>query len=52
MTAKQFCSAFQFDFLQLMCKASLIFKSNSELALSIILKERDNGASQTCCGEV
>ena len=28
-------------FLQLICKASLIFKSNLELALSIILKERE-----------
>ena len=27
--------------LQLICKASLIFKSNFELALSIILKERE-----------
>ena len=29
------------DFLQLICKVSLIFKSNLELALSIILKERE-----------
>ena len=29
------------DFLQLVCKASLIFKSNLELALSIILKQRE-----------
>ena len=28
------------SFLQLICKASLIFKSNLELALSIILKQR------------
>ena len=28
-------------FLQLICKASLIFKSNLELALSIILKQRE-----------
>ena len=28
-------------FVQLICKASLIFKSNLELALSIILKERE-----------
>ena len=27
--------------LQLICKASLVFKSNFELALSIILKERE-----------
>ena len=33
--AKWFC------FLQLTCKASLIFKSNLELELSIILKQRE-----------
>ena len=33
--AKWFCWAFD------LCKASLIFKSNLELALSIILKERE-----------
>ena len=36
--AKSFLCAFSLDFLQLTCKASLIFKSNLELALSIILK--------------
>ena len=35
---KWFCYAFQLGFLQLICNASLIFKSNLELALSIILK--------------
>ena len=39
--AKWFCCAFKLGFLQLICKASLIFKSNLELALSIILKQRD-----------
>ena len=39
--AKWFCCAFKLGFLQLICKASLIFKSNSELALSIILKQRE-----------
>ena len=39
--AKWFCFAFKLGFLQLICKASLIFKSNLELALSIILKERE-----------
>ena len=34
--AKWFCCAFKLGFLQLICKASLIFKSNMELALSII----------------
>ena len=38
--AKWFCCAFKSGFLQLICKASLIFKSNLELALSIILKQR------------
>ena len=36
-----FCCAFKLGFLQLICKASLIFKSNLELALSIILKQRE-----------
>ena len=31
--AKWFCCAFKLDFVQLTCKASLIFKSNLELAL-------------------
>ena len=38
--AKWFCYAFKLDFLQLIWKASLIFKLNLELALSIVLKER------------
>ena len=33
---KWFCCAFKLSFLQLIRKASLIFKSNLELALSII----------------
>ena len=37
--AKWFCCAFKLGFLQLICKASLIFKLNLELALSIILKQ-------------
>ena len=36
--AKWFDCAFKLGFLQLMCKTSLIFKSNLELVLSIILK--------------
>ena len=39
--AKWFCCAFKLGFLQLICKASLTFKSNLELALSIILKQTD-----------
>ena len=39
--AKWFCCAFKLDFLQLICKAFLIFKSNLELPLSIILKQRE-----------
>ena len=36
--AKWICYVFKLSFIQLMCKASLIFKSNLELALSIIKK--------------
>ena len=39
--AKWFCCAFKLGFLQLICKASLIFKSNLELALSVTLKQRE-----------
>ena len=39
--AKWFRLAFKLGFLQLICKASLIFRSNLELTLSIILKERE-----------
>ena len=45
--AKCFCRAFKLGFLQLIYKAFLIFKSNLELALSIILKERENYISQS-----
>ena len=37
--AKWFYCAFKLGFLQLICNASLIFKSNLELALSIVLKQ-------------
>ena len=40
VTAKWFGCVFKKGFLQLICKASLIFKSNLGLSLSIILKER------------
>ena len=36
--AKWFCCVFKLGFVQLICNASLIFKSNLELALLIILK--------------
>ena len=39
--AKWFCCAFKLGFLQLICKASLIFKLNLELVLSIILKQKE-----------
>ena len=39
--AKLFCCAFTLGFFQLICKASFIFKSNLELDLSIILKQRE-----------
>ena len=38
---KWFCCVFKLGFVQLMSKASLIFKSNLESALSITLKERE-----------
>ena len=40
--AKWFYGAFKLGFLQLICKASLIIMSDLELALSIILKERQS----------
>ena len=42
MRGKWFCCAINVGFLQLICKTSLIFKSNLELALSITLKERES----------
>ena len=39
--AKWFCCALKLGFVQSICKASLIFMSNLELALSIVLKERE-----------
>ena len=55
--AKFFCCAFTLDFSQLICKASFIFKSNLELDLSIILKQRElydsNYVSEECrCSEI
>ena len=40
MRAKWFCCIFKLGFLQLICKATLIFNSNLELTLWIILKQR------------
>ena len=40
--AKCLCCAFKLGFLQLICKVSLVFKSNLESALSIIWKERES----------
>ena len=39
--AKWFCCAFKLGFPKLICQTFLIFKSNLELALSIILKQRE-----------
>ena len=39
--AKWFCRAFKLGFLQLTWRALSIFKSNLELALSVILKQRE-----------
>ena len=45
------CCASKPGFLQLICQASLIFKSNLELALSVILKEKELWV-KACCGGV
>ena len=50
--AKSFCCGFKLGSLQLICNASLIFKSNLELALSIILKQRGLYEFKACCGGV
>ena len=39
--AKWICCALSLGFVQLICKASLVFMSNLELALLIILKEKE-----------
>ena len=39
--AKWLCCAFKLGFFQLICQASLAFKSNLEFALSITLKQRE-----------
>ena len=44
--------AFKLGFMQLICKASLIFKPNLELALSIILKKEKIIWVKACCGWV
>ena len=49
--AKWFCWEFKLGFLQLICKASLIFKSNLELVLSIILKQRELYESKLVAAE-
>ena len=49
--AKWFCCTFKLGFLQLICKASLIFKSNLELALLIILKQRESYESKHVAAE-
>ena len=41
MRAKWVCCTLKLGFLQLICKASYIFKLNLELALSIILKVKE-----------
>ena len=41
MRDKLFCCAFKLSFLQLICKASLTFKSNLQLDLTIILNQRE-----------
>ena len=50
--AKWFCCAFKLGFLQLICTASLVFKLNLELALSIIFKTKSIIWVKACCGGV
>ena len=49
---KRFSCTFKLGFLQLMCKASFIFKLNLELALSIIFKTKIIIWVKACCGGV
>ena len=49
--AKWFCCPFKLGFFQLICKASLIFKLNLELASSIILKQRELSESKHVAAE-
>ena len=51
VSAKWYCCAFKLGFRQLIYKASLIFKLNLELALSIFLNERELYESR-CYGGV
>ena len=46
MGAKSFCCAFRLGFLQLIREASLIFKMNSELTLTITLKQSELNESK------
>ena len=50
--AKRFSRAFKLGFLQLICIASLMFNSNLELALSIILLKKRILRVKACCGAV
>ena len=50
--AKWFYCTIKLGFLHLICKASLIFKSNLELALSITLKQWELYESKACCSGV
>ena len=49
--AKWFCRVFKLGFLQLICKAFLISKSNLELTLSIFQK-KEHYRVKACCGGV
>ena len=51
--ATWFCNASKLGFLQVTCKASLVFKSNLELASPIILKEHYTTQNiKWCCVDV
>ena len=44
--AEWFCCAVRLGFLQIICHASLLFKTSLELALSVILKQRESYESK------
>ena len=48
--AKWFCCAFKLGFLQLICKATLILKSNLELTLNHFIRTRIIRVKACCAG--
>ena len=50
--AKYFCCAFKLDFLELICKASLIFKSNFRVSFINYFKTKRIIWVKACCDGV